>query len=169
VGHHEFVYGLAAHAGDWRREETDWQAQRLNQPLIAFRSAKHLGALGKSLSLLAANNNRVRVLAFKRAEESDELVVRLVELDGKGIDNVRLKFAAPVQSAREIDGREQPLGAAVVSRGELATSFSPYQLRTFALRLAPPRTPLAAPKSRAVALPYDIATASPPPVSTARA
>jgi alpha-mannosidase len=161
VGHHEFVYGLAGHAGDWRRDQTDWQAQRLNQPLIAFQSAKHAGALGKSLSLLATNNKRVRVLAFKRAEESDELVVRLVELDGKGIDNVRLKFAAPVLAAREIDGQEQPLGAASVSRGELVTSFSPYQLRTFALRLASSRTRLAAPQSRAVELPYDIATASP--------
>ena len=36
LGHHEFVYGLAVHGGDWRTEQTDWQAQRLNQPLIAF-------------------------------------------------------------------------------------------------------------------------------------
>ncbi|HEX8634210.1 MAG TPA: glycoside hydrolase family 38 C-terminal domain-containing protein [Pyrinomonadaceae bacterium] len=161
MGHHEFVYGLAGHAGDWRRGQTDWQAQRLNQPLIAFESAKHAGALGRSLSLLDTNHTRVRVLAFKRAEESDEFVVRLVELDGKRAENVRLKFAAPVLAAREIDGQEQPLGAATLSRGELVTSFSPYQLRTFALKLAPAPTRLAAPRSRAVALPYDLATASP--------
>jgi alpha-mannosidase len=35
-GHHEFVYGLAGHSGDWRQGQTDWQAYRLNQPLIAF-------------------------------------------------------------------------------------------------------------------------------------
>jgi alpha-mannosidase len=161
LGHHEFVYGLAGHSGDWRRGETDWQAQRLNQPLIAFRTSPHAGALGRSLSLLAVNNSRVRVLAFKRAEGSDELVVRLVELDGKRAENVRLKFAAPVRSAREIDGQEQPLGAADVSGGELLTSFSPYQLRTFALKLTPARARLAAPQSRPVELPYDLATASP--------
>jgi alpha-mannosidase len=161
LGRHEFVYGLAAHAGDWRRGETDWQAQRLNQPLIAFQSSPHAGALGKSLSLLETNNSRVRVLALKRAEESDEVVVRLVELDGKRAEQVRLKFAAPVLSAREINGQEQHVGAAEVSRGELVTSFSPYQLRTFALKLAPARARLAAPRSRAVAMPYDLATASP--------
>jgi alpha-mannosidase len=160
LGHHEFVYGLAAHSGDWRRDETDWQAQRLNQPLIAFESPKHRGALGKSLSLLETNNTRVRVLAFKRAEESDELIVRLVELDGRRAERVRLKFAAPVAAAREVNGQEQPLGAAYVSRGELQTSFGPYQLRTFALKLAPPRTRVPAPVSRAVELPYDLATAS---------
>jgi alpha-mannosidase len=161
LGRHEFVYGLASHAGDWRRDQTDWQAQRLNQPLIAFQSPKHAGALGKTLSLLDTNNSRVRLLAFKRAEESDEIIVRLVELDGKREENIRLRFAAPLLSAREINGQEQPVGAADVSRGEIVTNFSPYQLRTFALKLAPPRTRLAAPQSRPVELPYDLATASP--------
>ncbi len=47
-GRHEFVYGLAAHGGDWRRDRTDWQAQRLNQPLIAFESTKHPGRFRKN-------------------------------------------------------------------------------------------------------------------------
>ena len=42
-GHHEFVYGLAGHNGDWKQAQTDWQAYRLNQPLIAFESSKHPG------------------------------------------------------------------------------------------------------------------------------
>src|SRR5712692_6983467 len=83
LGHHEFIYGLAAHAGDWRTEQTDWQAQRLNQPLIAFGSAKHAGPLGKNFSLLNINNSRVRVLALKKAEDSDEMIVRIVELNGQ--------------------------------------------------------------------------------------
>ncbi|HYJ46465.1 MAG TPA: glycoside hydrolase family 38 C-terminal domain-containing protein, partial [Pyrinomonadaceae bacterium] len=74
-GHHEFTYGLASHAGDWRQGQTDWQAQRLNQPLIAFESPKHTGALGKSFSLMNVSNSRVRVLAIKKAEESDEVIL----------------------------------------------------------------------------------------------
>jgi alpha-mannosidase len=35
-GHHEFVFGIAGHAGDWRASQTDWQAQRLNAPLLAL-------------------------------------------------------------------------------------------------------------------------------------
>ncbi|HEV2764841.1 MAG TPA: glycoside hydrolase family 38 C-terminal domain-containing protein, partial [Pyrinomonadaceae bacterium] len=133
-GRHEFVYGLAAHAGDWRKAQTDWHALRLNQPLIAFQATRHAGALGKSLSLLSTSDTRVRVLAFKRAEEADEFVVRLVELDGKPLPNVRLRFAGAVASAREVNGQEQPVGPARVSRGELVTSLGPYQLRTFAVR-----------------------------------
>ncbi|HEX8335824.1 MAG TPA: glycoside hydrolase family 38 C-terminal domain-containing protein, partial [Pyrinomonadaceae bacterium] len=159
-GRHEFVYGLAGHRGDWRAGQTDWQAQRLNQPLVAFEAARHAGALGKSFSLLGVSTPRVRVLAVKRAEESDETIVRLVELDGRSAPNVRLRFAVPVASAREVTGQEQPLGEARVERGELVTDFGPYQLRTFALRLAPPRVRLSAPRSQPVELPYDLAAAS---------
>jgi alpha-mannosidase len=159
-GHHEFVYGLSGHAGDWRKGQTDWQAQRLNQPLIAFEPPRHAGGLGKTFSLLNVSDSRVRVLALKRAEETGELIVRLVELDGQPAQNVRLSFAAPVVSAREVDAQEQRVGAANVSKGELVTNFSPYQLHTFALKLAPPRAKIAAPQSQALTLPYDLAAAS---------
>ncbi|HEY6968894.1 MAG TPA: glycoside hydrolase family 38 C-terminal domain-containing protein, partial [Candidatus Angelobacter sp.] len=82
-GHHEFIYGLASHSGDWRKEQTDWQALRLNQPLIAFASSKHPGALGKTFSFLKIDNPRIRVLALKKAEHSDELILRMAEMDGK--------------------------------------------------------------------------------------
>ncbi|HWT03019.1 MAG TPA: glycoside hydrolase family 38 C-terminal domain-containing protein [Pyrinomonadaceae bacterium] len=160
-GRHEFVYGLAAHAGDWRRGQTDWQAQRLNQPLMAFESPRHKGALGKSFSLMSVSGSRVRVLALKRAEESDEVVVRLVELDGKKLDSVRVKLAGPIVAAREVNGQEQPVGRATVSNGELVTDFGPYQLRTFALKLAPPRVRLGVPQSRPLDLPYDLTASSP--------
>jgi alpha-mannosidase len=37
-GHHEFVFGLVGHSGSWQRAQTDWQAYRLNDPLIAFQT-----------------------------------------------------------------------------------------------------------------------------------
>ncbi|HEY0727923.1 MAG TPA: glycoside hydrolase family 38 C-terminal domain-containing protein, partial [Pyrinomonadaceae bacterium] len=101
-GRHEFVYGLAAHGGDWRSAQTDWHAQRLNQPLIAFQSSKHAGKLGKRFSIMNLNTNRVRVLALKKAEESDEVIVRIVELDGRAAPDVRISFPAPVIAAREV-------------------------------------------------------------------
>jgi alpha-mannosidase len=159
-GHHEFTYGLAGHAGDWRAAQTDWQAQRLNQPLVAFEGTRHAGALGKSFSLVGVSNSRVRVLAIKKAEESDEVIVRLVELDGKNAPGVRLHFAGGVASAREVTGQEQPLGAATVSNGELVTDFGPYQLRTFALKLAPSRVRLSIPHWRTVELAFNVRATS---------
>jgi alpha-mannosidase len=96
----------------------------------------------------------------KKAEQSDEVIVRLVELDGKPQADVRLSFATPVTAAREVNGQEQPVGPATVAAGALVTSFSAYQPRTFALRLGPPAARVAEVRSAPVSLSYDVAAAS---------
>ncbi len=156
-GHHEFVYGLSSHDG---KHPADWQALRLNQPLIAFIAPKHAGQLGRSFSLLQLNNRRVRVMALKKAEESDEGIVRIVELDGKTTNDVRLKFAAPIHTAREVTGQEMSLGKATVKDGALVTRLKPYQLKTFAVRLASAPARLHPPRSFEL---HDRGTVSLPP------
>ncbi|MFZ1010999.1 MAG: glycoside hydrolase family 38 C-terminal domain-containing protein [Candidatus Sulfotelmatobacter sp.] len=160
IGHHEFTYGISGHAADWRYAQSDWQGQRLNDPLIAFAAPKHEGALGREFSLLKVSNPRVRVLALKKAEEGDEIIVRLVELDGRPKTDVRISFNTPLTAAREVNGQEQPIGPATLDGGALVTPFSSYQPRTFAVRLAAPQAKAAAVHFVPVPLHYDIATAS---------
>src|SRR6267378_6814630 len=112
IGHHEFIFGIAGHSSDWRAAQTDWQAQRLSDPLISFETTKHAGALGREFSLMKISDPRIRVLALKKAEHSDEIVLRMVELDGALHPNIKVSFAAPITGAREINGQEQAVGAA---------------------------------------------------------
>jgi alpha-mannosidase len=160
IGHHEFVYGIAGHAADWRQAGTDWQAQRLNDPLIVFETSKHVGAMGREFSLLKVSNPRIRVLALKKAEEGDEIILRMVELDGKPQRNVRISFQTPITAAREVNGQEQVVGSATVDGGSLVTSFSAYQPRSFAVRFAAPKVQVAPVRSAPVTLRYDLETAS---------
>jgi len=159
-GHHEILFGLAGHAGDWRSAQTDWQGQRLNAPLVAFETTKHAGALGKEFTLLTVDNPRIRVLALKKAEMSDELILRMVELDGKPAANVRVRFAGPISAAREVNGQELPVGSATVQGGALVTSFGAYQPRTFAIRLGAAATHITPILSKPVSLEYNLAAAS---------
>lgn len=159
-GRHEIVYGLASHAGDYRSAQTDWHAQRLNQPLIAFESSKHPGTLGKTFSILRASSSRVRVLALKKAEDTDELIVRVVELDGREQKDVRIGFVAPVIAAREVNGQEQLVGEASIAKGELLTNLGRFQPRTFAVKLGLPPVKLASPRSTPLSLSYDLAGAN---------
>ena len=99
-------------------------------------------------------------MALKKAENSDEVVVRLVELDGKPAQNVQVKFAGPVAAAREINGQELPVGPATVQGGALTASFTAYQPRTFALRMGAAPAKLAGIVSRPATLKYDLAVAS---------
>jgi len=159
-GRHEILYGLAGHAGDWRQGQTDWQGYRLSTPLVAFTTEPHAGALGRSFSLVSADNPRIRILALKKSELSDEVIVRMAELDGSAEPSVKVKFAGPIASAREVNGQELPVGPATVTDGVLETSFAPYQPRTFALRLGTPPVRGSSVASEPVELNYDLAAAS---------
>ncbi|MDQ2832785.1 MAG: glycosyl hydrolase-related protein [Acidobacteriota bacterium] len=159
-GYHEFSFGLTGHPDGWREAQTDWQGYRLNNPMRAFSTVQHPGAMGKSFSLVHVSNPRIRVLALKKAEASNETIVRLVELDGKPAPDVRISFATPVSAAREVNGQEQPAGEAKLADGALITSFKGYQPRTFALKLSPAAVSVAPISSQNVDLKYDLATAS---------
>ena len=160
-GHHEFTFGIAGHSGTWHDGDTDWQAYRLNQPLIAFQAAKHAGSLGKTFSLISISSPRIQVMALKKAELSDEVILRMVEMDGRPQERVVVKFAGPITAARELNGQELPLpGNPTVTNGTLVTNFSAYQPHTFALKLGPPAAKAAAVTSKPVTLAYDRAVAS---------
>lgn len=154
-GRHEIVYGLAGHGGDWRQGQTDWQAMRLDQPLIAFQSKSHDGKLGPTFSLLKLNNPRVRVMALKQAEQGEEIIVRLVELNGTPVKNIHIAMPAPITAAREVDGQERPIGEARVVDGELVTDLHGFGLRAFAVKPGAPPVGLPPPASQAVELPFD--------------
>ena len=161
VGHHEFVYAVAGHNGDWRTGRTDWQAYRLNQPLAAFQTTRHSGALGKEFSLLKVSNPAIRVLAMKKAEQGDEVIVRLVETQGRPAGDVKVAFAAQLTAAREVNGQELPVApASITAGGALSTGFTAWQPRTFAVRLAAPRARVAPVESRPVTLAWDLAAAT---------
>lgn len=159
-GRHQILYGLAGHRSDWRSGGTDWQALRMEQPMLSFQCDKHAGKYGKTFFALRVNSPHVRVMAVKKAESGGEIIVRLVEMQGQPANNVHIAFAGPVASAREVNGQEQPLGKATVAKGELVTSFTPYKLRTFALTLAGSQVHLTAARSQPVALPYNKCVAS---------
>ena len=137
-GHHEFSCAIMGHAGDWREGGVVAQAARFNQPLIGVQAGSQTGVLGRSFSFLALGAEHVAVQALKQAEDSDEIIVRLVERAGIHHEAVPLSFVAEVITAREVDGAEQPLGELTVEHGTLRVDMRPWQLRTLAVRLRPP-------------------------------
>jgi alpha-mannosidase len=155
-GRHEVLYGLAGHAGDFRRGNTDWEALRLDQPLAVFLTPSHTGTLGKAFSLMTVSNGRVRALALKKAEQSDEVVVRLVEMSGRPAKGVKVSFAAPLAAAREINGIEDAVGPARLAGGALVADFGPFEIHSFAVKLGPAPTRTAAPTFATVPLVYDV-------------
>lgn len=162
IGRHDILYAIAPHGGDWRAGNVPWIAARLNQPLSAFQVRPHDGALGSSFSLLKLNTAQVSVMALKKAEESDEVIVRLKELTGKPASDVRLIMPTGIVSAREVDGQERPIADATVRDGALSTDLGAYRLRAFALKLTAPPAKEQFAQAETISLPYDLDAVSSP-------
>ena len=156
TGRHDILYALAPHVGDWRSANVPWTAKRLNQPLMTFQTPTHAGALGRTLSLASVSTPQVEISALKKAEDSGEVIIRLRELRGKSASGVQVTMAAPILSAREVNGQEAPLGPATVRNGVLMTDLGGFSLRAFALKLGRPSAHVAPVRSRPVALAYDV-------------
>ena len=156
TGRHDILYALAPHVGDWRSANVPWTAKRLNQPLMTFQTPTHAGALGRTLSLASVSTPQVEISALKKAEDSSEVIIRLRELRGKSASGVQVKMAAPILSAREVNGQEAPLGPATVRQGVLMTDLGGFGLRAFALKLGRPAVHAAPVRSRPVTLAYDV-------------
>ena len=155
-GSHRFSYALYGHAGGWSDGDTVQQAARLNQPPLAFQVDREPGPLGRSFSFLDLTGRGADVVALKRAERGDEIVVRLRETRGRAVDKVSFNFGATVSEAWEVDGCERELDReAAVEEGRLDAELGPFALRSHALRLHRPPHPIAPPRSAALALPFD--------------
>jgi alpha-mannosidase len=155
LGRHHVTYALFGHSGDWTAAGAPGQASRLNQPLIPFRATPHAGALGTTFSLAHTSSPSVAITAMKKAEEGDEVIVRLRELNGDDAKGVHIALARPIVSALEVDGQERPLGSAAVQGGELVTDVHGFGLRAFALKLGEPPAKLAPLVATTLPIPYD--------------
>ena len=164
-GHHDFVYGLYGHTGAWQQAGSDWQAARLDQPLMAFQTTAHEGQLGRSFSLFKLDSDQVAVRAIKLAEDGNGVIVRLQELSGTNANSVSLSDAAGISNPQEVNGVETILHPLSAAGGALKLDFTPYQIRSLALNLAAPTT--AAPAaSSTVQLPYNLNAFSSPGATT---
>jgi alpha-mannosidase len=156
-GHHEIEYALYPHSGDWKSAETPLQALRLDQPMMTFAPEGAGNSHGsKAFSLLTVSDPHISVVAVKKAEDSDEVIVRVREDNGVAATGVHLAFLDGISGAREVDGQEHPLGAATVSNGELVFNIDPYNVRAFALKVRHPKGALPKTNSRPVQIPYNL-------------
>ena len=138
-GHHDITYGLYGHQGNWSSGQTEWQARRLNQPLIAFQVPAHQGKLGNSFSLASLDNAAVDIMALKKAENSDYTIIRLRDMLGRQTESVKLSMVGKIADAYECDGQERKIGNEYkIEKGTLVFDMPKWGVRTFAVKMKTP-------------------------------
>jgi alpha-mannosidase len=152
-GHHVFTYSLVGHEGALNAVEAVREADRLNSPLRTFHADRHAGTLGKQFSFVSSDNKNVVVRALKRAEVSNEYVIRVYEMSGKGAQQARISFPAAIVKAVEADGTERTLTDAKTDGTQLLVDIKPYSVKTYKVQLAGQKS--AAVDAQSVALDFD--------------
>ena len=159
-GFHSFTYSLIGHGGKLDKAETVQQGELLNQRLKAFQTDSHKGTLGKTFSFASSDNRNVLLKALKKAESSDEYVVRVYETEGKQEQKATLTFAGEITAACEADGTEKKIGNASFAGNTLQVSLKPYSVKTFKIKLKPSGSVAATLDSEYLALNYNRKCAS---------
>jgi alpha-mannosidase len=130
LGAHTFTYSLLPHA-DPSLLTTFAEAYRLNAPILIVPSSGAPAA--EPLSLLSVSSPTAIVETVKRAEDSDDLIVRLYRCtNARGMVTVR--FGVPIQAVWRANLLEEMLEALPVQANSVSFALQPFEIVT--LRVA---------------------------------
>ena len=154
LGLNRYSYAIFSHKGK-AQSATQLEARKFVTPMTAYIATKHQGKLKTQYSFGEVSTNDVIIRAIKKAENSDEIVVRLNEGTNSEIENFTLTLGEGIESAREIYASEENKGDATVKDGKLITSFKPYEIKSFALKLKKSSLDAQKVESTPLDLPFD--------------
>lgn len=134
---HEFLYSLYPHPGDHVQAQVCRRGYELNVPLRLVdpaSAAAGSAAAGwrEGASFLELDHPHVMAEAVKRAEDGDELVVRLYETAGTRL-RTKLRPGFPVSAARLADLLERDEEPLDLGGGAVELEFGPFEVKTLKL------------------------------------
>ncbi len=134
-GLNRYGYAIYSHTGDFDNG-TQLNARFYNQPVTAFVCDKHEGVLGDEYSFCSISNDAVIIRAIKKAEDSDEIIIRVNEGASKAAEGVEISLGKGIVSAYECNAYEEKIGDAQVVDGKLVFDVEPFEIKSFAVKLA---------------------------------
>jgi alpha-mannosidase len=129
-GVHQFTYSLLPHRGSLQEGNVVEEAYALNVPLVLQKTGKHEGKLPIAQSFFAVDRPGVFIEAVKRAERTDDTIVRVYEAyQSRG--EVSISSSLHRQSTVcEMDLIENKINDLTAENGEVALEIKPFEIRT---------------------------------------
>ncbi len=159
LGLNRFSFGVFAHEGEVG-EKTQTAAGCFNNPMNCFITDIHKGEIKDSYSLAKISDNSVIVRAIKKAQNSDEIVVRFNEGEGKAKKGITFEIGDGIEYAAEALANEKHIGEAKLEYGKLVFDIEPFAVKTFCLKLKTKETnPVITQKS--IKLPFNFTFITP--------
>ncbi len=128
-GEHHFTYAIYPHQGDWRGQ-TALEAHDLNAPLQVCTLPASKGKWNSSQSFIQIKGTGLRLSSLKKAEDSDEIVLRFYEAVG-GRGTATLETELDVKKVVVVNFLEDQIAASNATGFEV--NFTPFSVVTLKL------------------------------------
>lgn len=135
VGLNRYGYAICAHNNDLN--VTQKNSKSFNQPFNAIETSCHKGVYGDEISFARISKDNIILRALKKAENSDEIIVRFNEGVNENTKNIHFSIGNGIESAKEVYASEEIIGDAKVLNGELIFDLDAYDVKTYSLKLKP--------------------------------
>ena len=128
-----FEYALQHHEGDWRKSEAYKHGQEYcHQPLCTQTNSK--GNLPSEFSFLKISPNNLILSALKKAEDSDEVILRFFETKGEET-TAEIELFRDIERATVSDLLEREEYELKPNHNRLRLKVKPFEIVTLKIRL----------------------------------
>jgi alpha-mannosidase len=131
---HEFNYSLYPHCGDWKEGKVIPMAYSFNCPMYVKLVEPQKGILPENLSFISIDKENVIVEVIKKAENSEDIIVRLYECYNKRT-KVVCRLVNNIEQVNECDLMEQELSEIAPEDNRFEFTIKPYEIKTFKIKL----------------------------------
>ncbi|KAG9297720.1 hypothetical protein G9A89_011235 [Geosiphon pyriformis] len=130
IGNHTFKYALLPHAGSFMESDVVHEAYQFNVPLIIRNVSQKIAADIQPVSYFSIEGAKNVILdTIKRAEDSDDIILRLYEAYG-GHAKARLRSIFPLTKLHETNILEDPISTVAYDDEGAILRFRPFQIMT---------------------------------------
>ncbi|WP_312370403.1 alpha-mannosidase [Lachnoclostridium sp.] len=132
--YHEFTYSILPHQNGWREANIIQRAYEFNNSLAAVVKQNEGGILEEQFSFVTVDCDNVIVETIKKAEDNDDIVVRIYEAHNKR-NYFTLNFCKEIDYIVECDLMENQIGDVEFHQNMARGSIKPYEIKTFRVRM----------------------------------
>ena len=133
LGLNRYSYAIISHKGIVSHD-TQTEARDFIMPMSTFVCSNHEGTLGSEYSFGSLSGNAI-IRAIKKAENSEEIVIRIGESEKKEQKGVTLSLNCDILSAREIYASEEHIKDVSLVDGKLIFDLKTYEIKSFAFTI----------------------------------
>jgi alpha-mannosidase len=127
--YHEIFYSIYSHRGDYRTAHTVKKGYEINSPLLIKSEGIHKGKLPPFWSFFKISQENVILSCLKKAEDTNSIILRIYEIDGKPA-NLEINLPFSPKQLYEVDFLERNIKKIKFKENKIYTNLGKYEIKT---------------------------------------